>query len=393
MYQKQHNFEFGESNSQLARIQTYTRYFGSTNQDSVNKESGSMHNTFSRFAQWTSLALLLLIGSVIATQAARADEIALRADHPDRYVVVKGDTLWDISARFLETPWRWPEVWSFNPQIKNPHLIYPGDVVYIEYDDQGKPILRVDRGAPTLKMSPKVRAERVDTPIQTIPNDSIRQFLGQPRVLSEREISNSAYIVAARDNHLIAGKGDEIYVRGLVSAGDKEFVVLRVGRPYTNPGSSTILGYEAIHVADATVTNRGDPVTMIITASSRETLRGDRLLPKRESDLDTTFIPHPPDRQVNAQIIAVIDGVARVGQFQTIVINNGLEDGMEVGHVLAVFQSGGAVLDVAAGSEVVTLPDVKAGIVLVTRVYERVSYALVMEAERDMRVLDSVRNP
>jgi len=322
-----------------------------------------------------------------------ADEIALRPDHPDRYVVVKGDTLWDISARFLETPWRWPEVWSFNPQIKNPHLIYPGDVVYIEYDDQGKPILRVDRGAPTLKMAPQVRAERVDTPIQTIPNDSIRQFLGQPRVLSESEINNSAYIVAARDNHLIAGKGDEIYVRGMVPPGEKEFVVLRIGRPYTNPGSSTVLGYEAIHVADATVTKLGDPVTMVIRNSSRETLRGDRLLPKREKDLDTTFIPHPPDRQVNAQIIAVIDGVARVGQYQTIVINYGLEQGMEIGHVLAVYQSGGAVMDVSAGSEVVELPDIKAGIVLVTRVFEGVSYALVMEAERDMRVLDFVRNP
>jgi len=322
-----------------------------------------------------------------------ADEIALRPDHPDRYVVVKGDTLWDISARFLETPWRWPEVWSFNPQIKNPHLIYPGDVVYIEYDDQGKPILRVDRGAPTLKMSPQVRAERVDTPIQTIPNDSIRQFLGQPRVLSESEISNSAYIVAARDNHLIAGKGDEIYVRGMVPAGDKEFVVLRIGRPYSNPGSTSILGYEAIHVADATLTKRGDPVTMVISNSSRETLRGDRLLPKREKDLDTTFIPHPPDRQVNGQIIAVIDGVARVGQYQTIVINKGLEEGMEIGHVLAIYQSGGAVMDVSAGSEVVELPDIKAGIVLVTRVFENVSYALVMEAERDMRVLDFVRNP
>ena len=335
-----------------------------------------------------SISLLLFILTPV-----QADEIALRADHPNRYVVVKGDTLWDISARFLETPWRWPEVWSFNPQIKNPHLIYPGDVVYIEYDEQGKPILKVERGQPTVKMAPTVRAERVDTPISTIPSDSIKQFLGQPRVITEREINSAAYIIAARDNHLIAGKGDEIYVRGLVSGPDKEYSVLRLGTPYRNPGSSEILGYEAIHVADARVINFGDPATLLIESSSREALRGDRLLPKRETKVDQTFIPHPPDTQVEGQIIAVVDGVSRVGQYQTIVINRGEQDGMEVGHVLAIYQSGGTVLDVRAGSESITLPDVRAGIVLVTRIYDRVSYALVMEAERDMRVEDFVRNP
>jgi len=147
--------------------------------------------------------IVSLVGVFFACQV-YADQIALRANHPERYVVVKGDTLWDISARFLESPWRWPEVWSFNPQIKNPHLIYPGDVVSLTYDEQGKPILRVERGQPTVKLSPKVRATREETPISTIPLDVIGQFLGQPRVVSEREINNSPYIVANLDNRLIA---------------------------------------------------------------------------------------------------------------------------------------------------------------------------------------------
>jgi len=340
------------------------------------------------------LGLLLCFGVGMAV----ADTVKLKADHPDRYVVVKGDTLWDISARFLESPWRWPEVWSFNPQIKNPHLIYPGDVVYLDYDAQGRPILRVQRGAPTVKLSPKVRAERVDTPIATIPLNAISQFLGQPRVLSEREVKDAAYIISGKDLRLVSGAGDVIYGRRLVPGQDAKsrYVVLRVGQPYRNKGASRgdILGYEALHVADAIVEEFGDPSTLRIIHSSREALVGDKLLPKGVEGVDQAFLPHAPDMPVEGNIIAVVDGVSRIGQYQTVVLNKGEEDGMEVGHVLAVYQSGAEVRDnIGARGERVTLPDVRAGIVLVFRTFDRVSYALVMEAEKDMRVYDSVRNP
>ena len=341
--------------------------------------------------------LLLWITGLIMMGTAAADQIALRPDHPDRYVVVKGDTLWDISARFLETPWRWPEVWSFNPQIKNPHLIYPGDVVSLVYDEQGRPMLKVDRGQPTVKLSPKVRATRVDAPISTIPLNAIQQFLGHPQVISEREINSAPYIVASSDGHLIAGKGDEIYVRGLVAGGDTEFTVIRIGDPYRNEGAKPgdILGYEAIHVADAKVEAFGDPSTLRIVDSTREVIVGDRLLPKRQFGFDQTFIPHPPDNPIDGQIIDVVDGVSRIGQYQTVVLNKGESDGIETGHVLAVFQSGAQVRDprASAGGELVTLPDIKAGIVMVIRSFDLVSYAMVMESERDMRIYDYVRNP
>lgn len=342
----------------------------------------------------TFLGLVLIS---LAYNAANADEVALRADHPDSYTVVKGDTLWDISARFLETPWLWPEVWSFNPQIKNPHLIYPGDTVSLVYDEHGKPMLKVDRGQATVKMSPKVRSTRIDQPISTIPLDSIQQFLSQPRVVSESEINTAAYIVASSDGRLIAGKGDTIYVRGLVSGGDTDYSVLRIGQAYRNQGSKTgeILGYEALHVADAKVEQFGDPATLTIIASNRETLINDRLLPKRDPGLDTMFIPHPPEAKIEGQIVAVVDGVSRIGQYQTVVINQGEQRGMEAGHVLAIYQLGGQVRDEHSdkGNELVTLPDVRAGIVLVVRAYDLVSYALVMEATRDIRVYDFVRNP
>jgi len=354
--------------------------------------------------------LLLWTIGLLVSSAALADEIALNPNHPDRYVVVRGDTLWDISARFLETPWRWPEVWSFNPQIKNPHLIYPGDVVSLVYDEHGRPMLKVDRAQPTVKMSPvddsgqpsvklspKVRASRIDTPISTIPLTAIQQFLGHPQVISEDEINSAPYIVATADRRLIAGKGDQIYVRGLVAGGDTEFTVIRIGDPYRNPGAKPgdILGYEALHVADVRVETFGDPSTLRIMNSTREVIVGDRLLPKRDVGFDQTFIPHPPDSPVDGQIIDVVDGVAKVGQYQTIVINKGESDGIETGHVLAVFQSGQKVRAPRAGAkgEMVTLPDVKAGIVMVIRSFNLVSYAMVMESDRDMRIYDYVRNP
>lgn len=351
---------------------------------------------------------LCAMAFITGSSSVMADTIKLRKDHPDQYTVVKGDTLWDISAKFLESPWKWPEVWSYNPQIKNPHLIYPGDVVYLEYDASGKPILKVSRGqaqvkmTPTttgVKMSPQVRTTRVDTPIATIPLNAIQQFLGQPRVLSERELKDSAYIISSKDTRLISATNDKIFARGVRPGQDPDsrYAILRVGKAYRNPGAARddVLGYEAIHVADARAIDFGDPTTLKILDSTRETLVGDILVPKKASGLDQTFIPRPPENPIDGQIISVIDGVSRIGQYQTVVINKGDQDGLETGHVLAVFQKGKKVRDNFGPKrgEEVSLPDQRAGIALVYRTFDQVSYALVMEAYTDMRVYDAVRNP
>jgi len=345
------------------------------------------------------LGLIIFGLSMSLAGTALAGTIKLKPNHPDKYTVTKGDTLWDISAHFLQSPWKWPEVWSYNPQIKNPHLIYPGDVVYLEYDAQGNPILRVSRGQATVKMSPKVRSTRVDTPIATIPLNAIEQFLGEPRVLSKREIDAAGYVLSGKDTRLMSGSGDRIYARGLIPGQDPSatYAVLRIGKAYRNPGAKAgdILGYEALHVADAQVEDFGDPSTLRVKDSTRETLKGDRLLPKKASGLNQAFIPKPPSTPISGQIISVIDGVSRIGQFQTVVINQGEQDGLETGHVLAVYQAGRVVRDNYADKrgEKVTLPDQRAGIVLVYRTFDRVSFALVMEAERAMTVFDRVQNP
>ena len=184
--------------------------------------------------------------------------------HPDRYVVVKGDTLWDISERFLDNPWLWPEVWHVNPQIENPHLIYPGDIITLVYID-GKPQLRIQRGKGTFKLSPQARVERLDKAIPTIPVDAIQQFLSQPLVADQSTLMDAAYVVSSADEHLIVGMGDRIYVRGIAEEDGNRHHIFRPGGPYVDPETKEILGYEAMYLGDGTVDKFGDPSTLTLT--------------------------------------------------------------------------------------------------------------------------------
>ena len=325
-----------------------------------------------------------------------ADELALKPDHPKEHVVVKGDTLWDISSKFLQNPWRWPEIWRVNPEIKNPHLIYPGDVIQLVYID-GKPVLKVKRGRPTIKLSPKARATQMDTAIPAIQSDVISHFLEQPRILTDNEIENSGYIFAAEEEKLISGAGSLVYARDLPQHNSKEYAVYRVGKTYRNPNKRReVLGYEAVQVAKAKVVREGDPVTLKITKSFRETMLGDKLLPLDTEGMEQNFFPHAPSNEISAEVISIFDGVSRAGQYQTVVLNFGSEDGAERGHVLAVRQTGKTVRDENADrrrDRNVQLPDQRAALLMVYQIYDRVSYALVMDSDLDIRVGDSVTIP
>lgn len=338
-------------------------------------------------------SLLLSIG---ITALVVAQDIELNPDHPESYVVVKGDTLWDIASKFLSDPWLWPEIWHVNPDIENPHLIYPGDTIRLGFVD-GKPVLTVERGLKTVKLSPTTRATQIEQAIPTIPLSVIEQFLIRPRVLTKEEIDSAAYIVASEDNRLVSGAGSKLYARNLETDGGDKYSLYHVGEPYIDPAASkkkdAILGYEAIHVADLKLEREGDPSTFLITHSKREALIGDRILPQEDAEYDQNFIPRAPEGEIKGQIISVIDGVSRIGQYQVVVLNLGTQDGIEAGHVLTVSQSGAVVRDAMKNGERVTLPDEPVGTLMVFRPYERVSYALIMKAERDIRVFDSVGNP
>ena len=388
-----------------------------------------------------SRKILIFLGALLICAVAGADEVQLRADHPQTYTVQKGDTLWDISGRFLTQPWQWPQIWESNPQIANPDLIYPGDVLVLDFKD-GKARLRVaDRN---VKLSPSVRETRHADIIHAIPLDAVQQFLSRPRVVTEDELDRAGYIVGSQDEHLTFGAGHRVYVRNLGQPTTNKFSIFRKGGDYVDPGTHAVLGYEAEHIGDAIVEKFGDPATVRIVSSVKEAFKGDRLLPQ-QSDQFSEFIPHAPSAPVDGKIISVIEGFSQIGQHQVVVVNKGVVDGLEAGHVLAIYQEGEVIADVI-GSDVadrarldanlraerenpspvgrmaqsiandinaidriardfvgtpiegsnavhVQLPEERAGELMVFRTFDQVSYGLVMNVQRPIYVLDNVRNP
>jgi len=341
-------------------------------------------------------ALLALAAGLCLSTSIFADTLALKPNHPQSHVVVKGDTLWDISSKFLQDPWRWPEIWHINPEIKNPHLIYPGDIITLIFRD-GKPVLQVTRGRPTVKLSPNARTNRLESAISTIPTSAIAQFLTRPRILTEAEIENAGYISKAEDNHLVSGTGGKVYVTNLKQDEGKDYSIYRIGNVYRNPEDrDDILGYEAIHVSDAHLVREGEPATLRIIESYRETLLGDKVMATDEEQIDNSFTPHSPDNKTNGLIISILDGMSRAGQYNTVVINLGEKDGMELGHVLAVRKQGETFTDLQSDKffkPEVQLPDERSGLLMVVNTFERVSYALVMNAVKDISIGDPITKP
>ena len=335
-----------------------------------------------------------LLGILLASSAlmASAQEVALNPQHPERYVVVKGDTLWDISETFLRDPWLWPEVWYVNPQIENPHLIYPGDVITLVYID-GKPQLRVQRGHPTVKLSPRARATPLDRAIPTVPVDAIQQFLSKPLVLDEDALENAGYVLESADEHIVTGTGDRIYGRGMTTDYDR-YNIFEPQYPYIDPDTGELLGHRALYVGEARVERHGDPATLRLVETTREVSLGDRMLPVREEEVRSHFTPRAPETDVEGRIISVVDGVSQIGQYQVVVINRGEREGLEAGHVLTIQQAGALVEDrFAEEREQVQLPNEDAGTLLVFRTFDKVSYGLVLEATRAIHIMDLVTSP
>jgi hypothetical protein len=338
-----------------------------------------------------------LFGIVIAALLAGslfAADVVLNPEHPDRYVVVKGDTLWDISSMFLRDPWLWPEVWYVNPQIANPHLIYPGDILTLVYVD-GKPQLRMTRGYPTVNMSPQIREESLDKAIPTIPIDSIKQFLTRAIVVGEGELDSAPYVVQSADEHVVTGAGDRVYVRGIEGDNEPLFDIFEPGPAYIDPDSGELLGYQALYVGNGPVQQFGDPATLLLSETTREVRVGDRLLPMKRTASVSHFQPHSAPPGTEGRIMSVIDGVTEIGQYDVVAINRGTREAMETGQVLKIYQAGKVINDEISGkrNDRVKLPDEEAGILMVFSVFEKVSFGLVIEAHRAIHINDIVRTP
>jgi len=342
-----------------------------------------------------SKAILGLILSLTLSLSSWADVIKLNPTHPTSHIVVKGDTLWDISAQFLQDPWQWPNVWRHNGQIKNPHLIYPGDVITLCFID-GKPMLCVNSPTSDERMLyPHMRTNNTDQAIDIIPSEAIRPYLTSPKVVAEDELANAPYIVDFSGEHIIAAEGNKIYVRSILKPEYLAYTTYRPGDTYIDPESNEVLGYEAEYIADNVILELGDPATLRITNTEKEVRRGDRLMPTSEQEVAFRFFPEPPTEFINGSIISVLNGVQEIGQYDVIVLSKGQQDGLKQGHLLSIIQKGKLVTDPfhKNKNELVKLPDQEAGIVLVFRTFERVSYGLVMHASKNIRVLDMVQTP
>lgn len=351
------------------------------------------------------LSVCILVGAYASTLWAAPE---FTPDHPERYTVVKGDTLWDISGRFLEHPWLWPEVWHANPQIANPHLIYPGDVLGLVYVDGQKRITTLQAGpnngvtrlSPgstvlgdgSIKLSPQVRATPISTAIPTIPLDAIASFLAEHRIVTQEELDAAPYIIAARQERLVTGAGDEVFARGQLN-GIAKVAVYRKSEAYVDPDTQEFLGLEAKSIGTAAVKAvEGEVATLHIERSSEDLRNGDRLLPTEDRAINSTFMPSRPDTDIRGKMIAVDSGVRNIGQYNVVVINRGTRDGLKEGHVLATYKAGGVARDPIT-SERIQLPAERAGVLMVFRVFEKISYGLILQATRPLALMDEVRTP
>lgn len=327
--------------------------------------------------------------------------------HPQEYLVKKGDTLWGIAELFLKDPWLWPEIWHINKQIENPHLIYPGDRVHLVYID-GKPMLTVadradgkdDRALErvqsdgTVKLSPKTRITSLDTVIPAIPLEAVQSFLVDNRVVAQDTLDNAPYIVAGAQQRILLGAGDEFYARGdFAQEANKAYGVFRKGSAYIDPDSGEILGYQALDIGSSKIIALDDDIgTFRLTKTMQDIRIDDRLLPTIERKLQSVFHPKSPSVEIEGQIIHVFGGVRNVSQYNVVVLNRGDREELQVGDVLAVYRKGEEIRD-RNTSELIRLPSERAGVLIVFRTFEKVSYGLILKADRVLKVLDEVVNP
>jgi hypothetical protein len=350
------------------------------------------------------------------TPVESGEPVVLKEDAPLRYVVKKGDTLWAISNKYLRDSWQWPELWYVNPRVKNPHLIYPGDELYLYYVDGQPQLAKAGEGPAATEgggeqgpaqpvevlppggegsFTPTARELPVEQAIHTIPAEQIRSFLQGPRVIDEDELDDAPYIVAFEEKKLMGAADSIAYVLDVDEDNPAtSYQVVRRSKEYEDPDDGDTIGFEVIPVAEAEMRVVGDPSTIYLLSSTQETRIGDFLIAPDTDALALRFVPHAPDKEVDGKIISVFNGLSQIGQYQIVTLNRGKEHGLEAGHVLTVYQSGREAKDpyaIFGGS--VQLPDSKAGTLMVFKTGERVSHALVMSATRAIHLGDKVEKP
>ena len=384
------------------------------------------------------ISMILLVG-LLYGPSANAASVELQSNMPDRYVVVPGDTLWGLASRFLKDPWRWPEIWGLNEEeIKNPHKIYPGDLIVLERTPDGNRLRLIKGEIVEERLSPLVQMEKTEAEaIPSIPVAAIEPFLSQPLVIEKNGLENAPSVLGASDYRVALSKGDLVYAKDMPKDKGLLWQIFRPGKTLTDPEHDTsstmwsdlaeylvlsdrnndvylfdewgrsgeILGYEATYLGDAKVEKFDDISSISIVRSVQEIYKGDRLV-LAPPPMFTNYAPHAPDREIEGRIISVYGGVTEIGKDSIVVLSKGTHDGLEVGNVLAIYKTNQSQTsddsqvvsrnyEIGASSkrETVVLPEERAGLVFIFRVFERVSYALVMQTTQPIRMLDVVQTP
>ena len=321
-----------------------------------------------------------------------AEPLTLVDNPPDRHVVVPGDTLWGISGKFLKEPWRWPEIWRMNKaEIKNPHRIYPGDIIVLDASG-GDPRLRIAKPV-NEKLQPKIYSQPAQQAISSIPPNIIEPFISQPLVIEPGAHDGLARIVATQEDRMMVGTGDEAFVSGIPDASVEKWHVFRPGKPLKDPETGEIVAHEAFFLGNARLIKPGEPAAVRITLAKEEITRGDRLLPAPPPNI-IAYAPHRPEQPVAARIMSIYGGVNEGGSNSVVSLNRGSAAGLEVGHVVALYRKRVSQAIDSDGRRTQTpIPDERYALAFVFRVFERVAYALVVDASKSVIVGDVARNP
>ena len=325
-----------------------------------------------------------------------ADTVKIHDNAPDSHIVVKGDTLWDISAKFFKDPWLWPKIWGLNKDtIKDPHWIYPGDVVYLDRASGTLHIGKIKRTeeagkSDSVKLSPGVHVQGSEhNAIPSIPSSAIEPFLSRPLIIEKNGLSNAPTIVGTLEKRVLLASGDIAYAKGLSKDQGLLWQIYQPGKTLLDPDSKEILGYEAVYLGDAEVEKFADISTLKIVKSLKEISKGDRLI-QASRELAGSYVPRVPDSQIAARVISIYAGVSQAGQHSIVTLNKGLREGLENGHVLALYRKGDVTKE---KGETLTLPDTRYGLLFVFRTFDKVAYALVMRTQLPVQLLDSALTP
>ncbi|MGB4066134.1 MAG: LysM peptidoglycan-binding domain-containing protein [Azonexus sp.] len=336
-----------------------------------------------------------LILAVTAACASAAEPLTLVDNPPDRHIVVKGDTLWGISGKFLKQPWRWPEIWQMNKEeIKNPHWIYPGDIILLD-TSSGSPRLKMAKRVTGQdgKVQPMIHSTPGELVIPSIPSNIIEPFISQPLIVESSGSNSKTVIVAAQEDRMLLGTGDSFYANGIPDGSVEKWQIFRKGKPLKDPKTGEILAYEAFYLGNARLIKPGEPATLRVTLAKEEIARGDELIPARPPEI-ISYVPHRPDQAIEARVMSIYGGVQEGGTTSVVSLTRGKNDGLEVGHVVALFRNRVSTNIDDDGIRTDTpVPEERYGLAFVFRVFDRVAYALVVSSSKSVIIGDSARNP